>query len=153
MRVLVASEDAEVRARATGAMHARPDVEVIEAASASEAHRRLDEDDIDVIVMDGDMRPEGGYSVVYELRAAAELAGEHAPPAIMLVDREQDRWLADWAGATDALLKPVNPFDLAERVGELHRLTGGATPTATAGEPGGGQVVDESGDAGGETSP
>ncbi len=138
MRVLVASEDAEVRSRAVGAMGSRPDLEVIEATSASAAHQRLAGDDVDVVVMDGDMRPEGGYSVVYEMRAAAELAGATAPPVIILMDREQDRWLADWAGTTEALLKPVNPFDLVDRVVELHRLAGGEMVAATPGETSGG---------------
>jgi DNA-binding response OmpR family regulator len=141
MRVLVASEDAEVRVRAAGAMRSRAGIEVVEATSAADAHQRLRDDEVDVVVMDGDMRPEGGYSVAYELRAAAELAGGYAPPVIMLMEREQDRWLADWAGAAEALLKPVGPFELADRVAELHRLTGGAVPAPTAGETAGTELA------------
>lgn len=119
MRVMIVSGDAGVRTRTGAALEARDDVEVITATSADDAHRTLQLEDVDVVVMDGDMRPEGGYSVAYEMRAAAEMSDEPATPVLVLMDREQDRWLARWAGADDALLKPVNPFELAERVREL----------------------------------
>jgi DNA-binding response OmpR family regulator len=128
VRVLVVSQDIEVRRRAATALQARPDVEVIEAASGAEGHIRVAEDGLDVVVMDGDMRPEGGYSVIYEIRAAAQLREEEAPSFVVLMDREQDRWLAQWAGADAAFLKPANPFALAERVAELGGGAAGGEP-------------------------
>lgn len=119
MRVLVVSESADVRLRSTTAMRAHPEIDVLEAASAGEGHDILASGNVDVVVMDGDMRPEGGYSVAYEVRAAAELRDERPPPVIMLMGREQDRWLADWAGAVAAFTKPVDPFAIAERVADL----------------------------------
>jgi DNA-binding response OmpR family regulator len=119
MRVLVVSESADVRSRSTTAMRANPEIELLEAASAGEGHDVLAGGDVDVVVMDGDMRPEGGYSVAYELRAAAELRDEQPPPVIMLMGREHDRWLAHWAGAVAAFTKPVDPFAIAERVADL----------------------------------
>ncbi|MGH3441653.1 MAG: response regulator [Nitriliruptorales bacterium] len=119
MRVLVVSQSGAERERAVAAMRVAEAFEVVEAASAVEAHRAMSEDHFDVVVMDGDMRPEGGYSVLYEMRAAAEIAGTTAPPSVVLMDREQDRWLAKWAGAEVALLKPVDSFALAKRVEEL----------------------------------
>lgn len=136
MRVLVVSQDTQVRARSGAALRARPELEVVEAHSAAEAHRTIAEGGIDVVVMDGDMRPEGGYSVMYEIRAGAELREEEAPPFIVLMEREVDRWLGKWAGVAEAYLKPVNPFVLAERVAELGGSAGGEPETAgvTAGE-------------------
>jgi DNA-binding response OmpR family regulator len=133
MRVMIVSEDAAVRSRAAAALEAREGIDVTEVVSASAAHRLLAEEDVDVIVMDGDMRPEGGYSVIYELRAAAEMREEQTRPTIVLMDRAQDRWLAHWAGADEALLKPVNPFHLADLVAGLHERSAGADP---AGDPG-----------------
>lgn len=119
MRVLVVSQSGDERERAVAAMRVAEAFEVVEAASAVEAHRALKDGAFDALVIDGDMRPEGGYSVLYELRAAAETAGTTPPPAIVLMDREQDRWLAKWAGTEVALLKPVDSFALAKRVEEL----------------------------------
>lgn len=144
MRVMIVSADAGVRGRTGAALEARDDVDVITATSADDAHRTLRAEDVDVVVMDGDMRPEGGYSVIYEMRAAAELTGEPAPPVIVLMDREQDRWLAHWAGADEALMKPVNPFDLAEVVRRLSvRDAGGTVPDDPGETSGRGLEMDE----------
>lgn len=134
MRVLVVSQNPVVRLRAMSGLLARADVEVIEAASAREAHTVAGRGDLDVLVMDGDLDPEGGFSVLYELRAAAELDGRRSPPAVVMVGREQDRWLAVWAGANVVLRKPVDPFAVAREVAALY----GVAPAAAA-------ATDESG--------
>lgn len=140
MRVLVVSSNAAERSRATAALRARPDVEIQEASDAKQAHAAMTDRGFDVLVIDGDMRPEGGQSVLYEIRAAAEFRGAKAPPAIILMGREQDRWLSAWAGAQDALVKPVDSFDLARRVLELAGETGGAVSVPTTGETAGGTL-------------
>lgn len=131
VRVLVVSSDAAERSRATAALRHRDGVEVEEATDARQAHRAVNSSDFDVLVIDGDMRPEGGQSVLYEIRAAAEYWGWKAPPTIILMDREQDRWLSAWAGAQEALVKPVDSFDLAHRVIELAGATGGEVAVAS----------------------
>lgn len=122
MRVLVVSEDAAERLRAVSALslHAGGQVEVVEATSGPEARQRLDEDpDLDVLVIDGDLFPKGGFAQLYALRAAAAFEGREQVPAVILADREQDRWLADWAGANAVLVKPVASFALAREVESL----------------------------------
>lgn len=117
MRVLVVSEDGKERARASSALLLDEDTEVTEAASAEEARQQILDDPsrFDLLIVDGDLRPRGGYAMLYDLRARAELAGGDPLPAIVLGAREQDRWLAGWAGATEVLLKPVDPFVLRQR--------------------------------------
>lgn len=121
MRVLVVSEDVKERQRATSALALRPDIEVEEAESAEQARRLLLEDraTYDVLVMDGDLQPRGGYAVLYDLRARADLGQLEATPSLVLASREQDAWLGRWAGANELLLKPVDPFVLARRVTAL----------------------------------
>lgn len=133
MRVLVVSSSAAERSRATAGLRVRPDIEVEEASDAKQAHRATGERAFDVLVIDGDMSPEGGQSMLYELRAAAEYQGAKAPPAIILMGREQDRWLSAWAGAQDAIVKPVDSFELSRRVLELAGETGGAVSVPTTG--------------------
>lgn len=120
MRILVASEQPAERRRAVSALTLRDDVEVVEVDGERAARRALEDGPpFDVVVVDGDLSPKGGYSLIYELRELAQLAGTSSPPAIVLLGREQDRWLASWAGAEAAVLKPADPFDLERRVWEL----------------------------------
>ena len=133
VRVLVVSEDAVERLRAVSALrlHTDLDVEVVEADSGPDARRLLAEEPaFDVLVLDGDLRPKGGFALLYALRSRAELEGQSQPPAVILAGREQDRWLADWAGANAVLVKPVASFPLAREVESLVGV-GGADHGAT----------------------
>jgi hypothetical protein len=38
---------------------------------------------------------------------------------IILLDRSQDAWLAEWSGADGWVVKPADPFRLAELVAEV----------------------------------
>jgi DNA-binding response OmpR family regulator len=119
MRVLVVSADPIERLRATSAFDATE--QVVECGGVDEARRVvLDaEEAFDVLVVDGDLDPRGGYAFLYELRSHAELTGWTAPPSVVLVSREADVWLAGWAGASELFLKPVDPFEVARTVRAL----------------------------------
>lgn len=116
MRILVVSEDPDERSRATSALALIDDAEVDEATTASAASLLAHGTDYDVLVVDGDLAPKGGFSWLYELHLAADLANRVAPPAIVLTSRPQDAWLADWARAEAVLRKPVDSFALVARV-------------------------------------
>ena len=118
MRVLVVSEREDVRQQATSALTLR-DVEVTEASTSRHARELVVQEEFDVLVIDGDMSPKGGFSLLYEIREGGELRGLTTPPALVMMAREQDRWLAAWAGANEVLKKPVDPFELANRVAGL----------------------------------
>jgi DNA-binding response OmpR family regulator len=120
MRVLVVSADPVERLRATSGLNV--DVEhIVECDGVDEARRLVLAEDaaFDVLVVDGDLDPRGGYAFLYELRSQAELTGRAASPAVVLASRESDRWLAGWAGASAMFLKPVDPFEVAAEVREL----------------------------------
>lgn len=120
MRVLLIAENAGERMRASSALTLHGDCEVVEAHSAREARRLLREgQEFDVVVVDGDLQPQGGFSFLYELRAAGELADRETAPALVMIAREQDRFLTDWSGANDLILKPVDPFEVVRRVRAL----------------------------------
>lgn len=119
MRVLVVSDSPVERVRATTGLLRADDVEVLEAETAREAQQRCAAGDVDVLVVDGDLAPKGGFSALYEIRNAALLAGTTSPPALVMIAREQDRWLATWAGANEVRLKPVDPFEVAKLVAAL----------------------------------
>lgn len=134
VRVLVISEQAVERSRATTALHLRDDVEVVEAATAEEGRALVETQDFDVLVIDGDLRPQGGFSLLYEIREGGEYTGEPTPPALVMIAREQDRFLSDWSGANELLLKPVDPFEVAARVTALAGQTAALQDVAESGD-------------------
>lgn len=119
MRVLIVSEHQGVRARAASMLRSRPGVEIVETDTAVTAKRLLVEDEFDVLVIDGDIAPQGGFSFLYEFHLHADQHDLPTPPAIVLTARPEDRWLADWAQASTTLSKPVDPFELARTVDSL----------------------------------
>lgn len=127
MRVLVVSEDAKERLRAGSALELQADAEVVEVVSAEEVRKLiLDEGErFDVLVVDGDLSPRGGFAMLYDLRSRAELEGTPPMPSLVMTSREQDRWLAKWSGTNEVLRKPVDPFELARVV---QRLEGAEVP-------------------------
>jgi CheY-like chemotaxis protein len=128
VRVLIISEDAAERQRAASALHLRDGIEVTEATSARLGTTILATTSADVLVVDGDLQPKGGFSWLYELRAQGELTGTPRPPAVVLAARAQDQFLADWAGAEAVLPKPVDPFRLLTTVtGLAERPTSGVS--------------------------
>lgn len=69
----------------------------------------------DVVVADEIASGAGAFAVAKDLRGAAE----PFPGAIVLVlARRQDAWLARWSGADAWVIKPVDPFELADAVME-----------------------------------
>lgn len=119
MRVLVVSEDAGERLRAVSALQLHAAADVVEAHSAPEAREALRGEVFDVLVVDGDLQPKGGFALLYSLQAQNDLAQQSTPPSVVLAGREQDRWLGDWAGASVVLVKPVSSFVLAQHVRDL----------------------------------
>lgn len=122
MRVLIVSPDAAERRRAASALMLRGDtevIEVIEVSGGSEAAGHLRDATFDVLVVDGDLQPKGGFSWLYELQAQAQLHGTQRPPAVVMTSRPQDQWLADWAGAEAVVGKPVDGFVVADTIMRL----------------------------------
>lgn len=119
MRVLIVSEHEVVRSRAASMLRSRQGVTITEVGTARAAKRLLVDEDFDVLVIDGNLAPQGGFSFLYEFHLQAEQKGFTVPPTIVLTARPEDRWLADWARATTTLPKPVDPFAVARTVDEL----------------------------------
>ena len=123
MRVLIVSHDPAERQRAASALHLQDDVEIVEAAGGPEAGRLLRDATFDVLVVDGDLQPKGGFSWLYELYEQAELHGTQRPPAIVMTAREQDQFLGAWSHAQALVRKPVDGFVVARaggRAGGAH---------------------------------
>lgn len=119
MKVLLVSSNPALTRRVESALAGRPDTEVAVVATPGRALGQLDgAAPFDVVVADNDTHPAGGFSLARDVRARANM-GLDVPPVVLLLARHQDAWLANWAQADAYLVKPVDPFDLAEVVDAL----------------------------------
>jgi CheY-like chemotaxis protein len=130
VRVLLVSEDAGVRRRAGSALTLHVGAQIIEVDSGEDARVGIaaGEYTADVFVVDADLYPRGGFALLYDLHAQADLEGWTLPPSVVLTARPQDRFLVNWSRAEASLMKPINPFELTRVVGELVATAGSAEP-------------------------
>jgi DNA-binding response OmpR family regulator len=132
VKVLVYSDDRNIRARVTMALGIRPDetmppLDFVECATQPAALGLLDTGTIDLAILDGEAVPSGGIGLCRQLKDEIF----QAPPVLVLMGRPQDAWLATWARADAVVAHPVNPFELTEKCVALlrRRLAGDATPS------------------------
>jgi DNA-binding response OmpR family regulator len=121
MRVLLVSPDPASRdltrlvvrsvERATGSP-----VEFLEASDGVDGARIGIRERPDAIVADEIASRAGAFSLARTLRGDPE---PYRGAIVILLDRRQDSWLARWSGADAWYVKPVDPFDLADRLLEL----------------------------------
>jgi CheY-like chemotaxis protein len=70
----------------------------------------------DVIVADEFASRAGAFALAKGLRDDAE---PFTGIIIILLERKHDAWLAQWSGADAWFVRPVDPFELADRLLEL----------------------------------
>lgn len=70
----------------------------------------------DVVVADEIASRAGAFALARTLRGDPN---PYRGVIVILLERRQDSWLARWSGADAWLVKPVDPFELADRVLEL----------------------------------
>jgi len=70
----------------------------------------------DVIVADEIASRAGAFALAKSLRDDAE---PYTGVILILLERKHDAWLARWSGADAWFVKPVDPFELADRLLDL----------------------------------
>jgi DNA-binding response OmpR family regulator len=75
----------------------------------------------DAVVADEIASRAGAFSMAKDLRGAAD---PYLGPIVIILERKHDAWLARWSGADAWFVKPVDPFELADRLVELIRSQG-----------------------------
>ncbi len=91
-------------------------LEFIEATDGEAGRRVALAERPDVIVADQTASRAGGFSLARDLRWATD---PYPGVIVILLERRQDEWLARWSGADAWFVKPVDPFELADRLLEL----------------------------------
>jgi DNA-binding response OmpR family regulator len=114
LRVLVVSEDPLIREEAEFGFPTG--VEIDFASDAREAFRKLEARVPDVLVVDIQTGSAGGFSLATEMNQRARMRDV---PILMLLERTQDAWLANQAGAARHRVKPLETPDLVADVLEL----------------------------------
>lgn len=123
-RVLVYSDDRDVRSAVIAALGVRPHpdlpaFEYVECATEPVVWQQLDDERRrpDLVILDGEAVPVGGLGIARQLKDEIF----QAPPALVLTGREGDAWLATWSRADAAVPHPIDPLRLAEAVIGLAR--------------------------------
>jgi DNA-binding response OmpR family regulator len=95
--------------------------EFVEAADGEEGRTLAWRVHPDVVVADEIASRMGAFALARDLRGANE---PYPGAIVILLERRQDTWLAQWSGADAWFVRPIDPFELADRILEL--VTAGA---------------------------
>ncbi len=120
LKVLVYSDDANVRQQVTMALGKRPhpdlpELEYVEVATEPVAVQQFDTGQLDLAILDGEAVPAGGMGIAKQMKDEIF----HCPPILVLTGRPQDAWLATWSRCDAAVPHPLDPIQLAEAVTRL----------------------------------
>lgn len=124
LRVLVYSDDRDVRAAVIAALGERPHpdlpaVEYLEVATEPRVFQILDDrrEGIDLVILDGEATPAGGLGIARQIRDEIF----NSPPILVITGRPGDAWLATWSRADASVSHPIDPFELGSVVIDLLR--------------------------------
>ena len=122
MRILVYSDDVNVRAQVKRALGKRlhpelPELTYLDVATAPMVMRHLDANDADLAILDGEATPAGGMGVAKQVKDEIS----NPPPIVVLTGRRDDAWLAKWSLAEAAVPHPIDPMRLSDVVAGLLR--------------------------------
>jgi DNA-binding response OmpR family regulator len=88
-------------------------VHFLEAGDGVEGLRKARREPMDFIVAEQSSSRAGAFALAKDLRSDAV---PYPGGIVVLLDRAQDWWLAQWSGADAWFTKPVDPFALADTV-------------------------------------
>jgi len=112
VKVLIVSSSDATHRWVRGALG--PDASYREVPHGIDAVRRAQTGGFDLVIADETSIPYGAFGLSRDLKLLPE------PPAvIILLERDQDTWLAKWSGADRWFLRPVDVFELARAAAEL----------------------------------
>jgi DNA-binding response OmpR family regulator len=100
-------------------------LDFLEATNGSEGVRLALRHRPDAIVADEIASGEGAFSMARTLRGDPD---PYRGAIVVLLERKHDAWLARWSGADAWFVRPVDPFELADRLLEI--VEGNAERTA-----------------------
>ena len=132
-RVVVYSDDPEVRASVRTAVGRRPAsdlgrIEWVELDSGPKVVKTIDAGGVDLAIFDGEAWPTGGLGLCKQLKDEVR----DCPPVVVLIARRDDAWLATWSLADAVVPLPVDPPELTAAAVEQLRRRESALPVRRA---------------------
>lgn len=122
LRVLLYSDHPETRQAVLTAVGPRVakdlPVEWVEVATHDAVLARVEEANLDLLILDGEAGKSGGIGLCRQLRDEVF----RCPPVLLLLGRRDDEWLAASAEPDAVLVRPLDPLTLAETVARLVRV-------------------------------
>jgi DNA-binding response OmpR family regulator len=121
VRVLLVSPDAKARDLmrvSVGSIERRlgEPVSFLEAVDGEQGARIGLRERPDAVVADEIASRAGAFSLAKDLRGAPD---PYRGPIVIVLERKHDGGLARWSGANAWFVRPVDPFELADRLVEL----------------------------------
>jgi DNA-binding response OmpR family regulator len=98
---------------------AAPDREIVIVADGENVITLAQSRHVDVVVVGSSLGQMGGFAVSRELKMVADTGAIAEPKVIVMLEREADAWLANWARTDAYLVKPVDVAELDALIGEL----------------------------------
>lgn len=93
--------------------------QIIELQSGRLVRQVAENTDIDLAIIDSQIGSMGGFAVVLDLHLEEYDNRILQIPALILLDRRADAWMARQTSAEGFLLKPINPIKLKQAVKAL----------------------------------
>lgn len=94
-----------------------PMLEWTEVATPAAVVARAEEEQYDLIILDAEAGKHGGMGVTRTLKSEVF----NLPPVLLIIAREQDKWLASWSEAEAVVSLPLDPVQLQEAIADLLR--------------------------------
>jgi DNA-binding response OmpR family regulator len=91
-------------------------IDFVEARNGEIGVRVARRESPDAVVADEIASRMGAFALARDLRGDRD---PYRGAIVILLERRQDQWLAGWSGADAWFVKPVDPFELADRLLEL----------------------------------
>ena len=126
--VLVYSDDPLVREHMQTVIGPHParDVQVrfLEGSTYAEVVELVDNEDVDLVMLDGEAAPGGGIGIARQLKDEVD----DCPPTCVVIARAADRWLASYARVDATLIHPLDPVLTGRAIADLLRTADQAVP-------------------------
>lgn len=95
-----------------------PRIEWVEVATGPVVVSRVESEQFDLLVLDGEAGKAGGMGLCRQLKDEVF----RCPPVLVLLGRPEDRWLASWSDADAVVTRPLDPLELQETVARMLRV-------------------------------
>lgn len=121
-KVLLYSDDRTTREEVRALVGRRasfdtPRIEWTDVATPDAVVSYAEEDEYDLLVLDGEAGKHGGMGLTRTLKSEVF----DLPPVLIIIAREQDKWLASWSEAEAVVSLPLDPITLQESIADLLR--------------------------------